>query len=171
LLTFAALMSDASDISVDRDFALLLLVALLLSPLGWTYYLLFLLGPLSALFRSWWIETRTFGDLFSFVASWRNRFLLAAVPGLIWPVTELNRWQPHAWATVTIGSMYFWATFFLWAALIADWRARGGTFAEIPRRLNALLFSEAKPLWSLFCLFAALLRFSTASYVNVASTE
>ena len=131
-LTFVAAKSGSMDAAdIDRDFALLLLAALLLSPLGWTYYLWFPLGPLVALLRSWWLQAQGATNPFSFfVFSWKHRLLLTAVPGLVWPITELRLFQPHAWATVSIGSIYFWSTFLLWAALIVDWRIAGRTCTE-----------------------------------------
>jgi hypothetical protein len=130
-LTFVASRGGARDASdIDRDFALLLLAALLLSPLGWTYYLWLPLGPLISLLHKWWLRPRISANPFSFFPlSWKQRLLLAAVPGLVWPVTELSRFQPHAWATMSVGSIYFWSTFFLWAALIADWWATRGSVA------------------------------------------
>jgi hypothetical protein len=134
-LTFVASRSGSRDAGdIDRDFALLLLAALLLSPLGWTYYLWLPLGPLVALLYNWWLQSGMTASPFSFfLSSWKHRLLLAAVPGLVWPVTELSRFQPHAWATISIGSIYFWSTFFLWAALIADWWVARGN-APTPYR-------------------------------------
>lgn len=136
-LTFAAARSGSTEAAdIDRDFALLLLAALLLSPLGWTYYLWFPLGPLVALLRRWWLQAPASTNPFPFfVLSWKHQLLLAALPGLVWPITALSLFQPHAWATVLIGSIYFWSTFCLWAALIADWAMAGGTFAGAYRTI------------------------------------
>src|SRR5205823_5105846 len=49
LATFAAVLTDRTEESVDRSFAFLLVATLLVSPLGWIYYVWFPLGPLTAL--------------------------------------------------------------------------------------------------------------------------
>jgi hypothetical protein len=48
LVTLAVVARDRGQ-PVDRSFALLLLCALLVSPLGWMYYLWLAAGPLAAL--------------------------------------------------------------------------------------------------------------------------
>jgi hypothetical protein len=134
-LTLVALRKGSSKATaVDRDFALLLLAALLLSPLGWTYYLWLPLGPLIALLHKWWLQFgMTTNPVSFFFLSWKHWLLLAAIPGLVWPVTELSRFQPHAWATMSIGSIYFWSTFFLWIALLADWWIAGEGTPALPQ--------------------------------------
>lgn len=123
MLTFAASTCSSDDAAIDRGFALVLLAALLLSPLGWTYYLWFPLGPLVVLLQSWWGERQSNDPFVSSSAHpWRDRLLFAAIPGLVWPFLATGFLQPHSWATVVFGSVYFWSTLFLWAALVADWR-------------------------------------------------
>lgn len=121
-LTFAVSTWSRDENTTDRSFALLLLAALLISPLGWTYYLWFPLGPFTALWCSWWRAKRgAVVPPFS-ALQWRNWLLLAATPGLVWPFLATGFLQPHPWATVVFGSIYFWSTLFLWSALIIDWR-------------------------------------------------
>ena len=115
VVTFAATAHEADDRAIDRSFGLLLLAALLISPLGWTYYWWLALGPMVGVVAAWrWHASPPSG---------RRALLLAAVPGLIWPLPATVWFQPNPWATVLHGSAYFWATLALWAALIADWRA------------------------------------------------
>ena len=54
LWTIIATASDTTEKAVDRSFALLLIAALLISPLGWTYYLFFSFGPLCSVAIDWW---------------------------------------------------------------------------------------------------------------------
>jgi hypothetical protein len=66
---------------------------------------------------------------------WRRRFVLLAVLGFACPIFATILFQPHGWATISIGSIYFWATFFLWLGLIADWFAAGGKFVGAYERI------------------------------------
>ena len=123
LLTLLAAASRPADSNVDRDFALLLLVSQLISPLGWVYYLWLPVGPLAALIATWRRERESEGiRSMPFLARWRDGFLLLATPGLVWPLFGTTLFQPHRWATVVVGSVYFWATFALWLSLLVDWR-------------------------------------------------
>ena len=127
VVSLAVAATDERERAVDRAFGLLLLAALLISPLGWTYYWWFVLGPMVAVAASWW--ERDSQPPASIAERWRRALLLAAVPGLIWPLPATIAFQPSAWATAFPGSAYFWATLALWGALIADWRAAGGRFS------------------------------------------
>ncbi len=108
--TFVAIRNrPAAD--ADSAFLLLLLAALLISPLGWIYYLWLPLGPALARFLSP-------GDRSE---SPPVRWLLwLALPGLVWPLSMIFVGQPSGVATVTVGSIYFWSTLFLWLAALAD---------------------------------------------------
>jgi hypothetical protein len=111
---------------------LLLLAALLVSPLGWTYYWWLALGPMVAVVATWWKrDARGERSPGSRAGRWRRALLLVAVPGLIWPLPATIAFQPSAWATVLPGSAYFWATLALWVALIADWRVAGGRLSAV----------------------------------------
>jgi hypothetical protein len=132
VVSLAVAAADSGDRAVDRGFGLLLLAALLISPLGWTYYWWLALGPMVALVASWWgREAHGERSPAPNAGRWRRALLLVAVPGLIWPLPATIAFQPSAWATVLPGSAYFWATLALWAALIADWHMSRG-------RLNAV---------------------------------
>jgi hypothetical protein len=121
VLTLIAAIWSEDENAIDRSFALLLLAALLISPLGWTYYLWFPLGPFVVLLSSWHGAKRVVSMSTSPTQRWRNWLLLAAIPGLVWPFLATGLLQPHPWATVVFGSIYFWSTLFLWSALIVDW--------------------------------------------------
>jgi hypothetical protein len=90
---------------VDHEWAALLLAALLISPLGWAYYVWIALWPVAA----------TIGH----VQPWRSprRVDLLLIPGLagwLW-FGKMSEWgQPSPLATLTAGSMYFWALLALW---------------------------------------------------------
>ncbi len=89
----------------DGDWAALLLAALLMSPLGWNYYL--------------WIAVWPFGALLAHHAPWRQKapwdlWLLPGLGGWLW-WGKMTAWgQPHVLATLTAASLYFWALLALW---------------------------------------------------------
>jgi alpha-1,2-mannosyltransferase len=87
--------------SVDQAFALILTGALLVSPLGWIYYLWMAIGPCLAL----WHEHRP-------------RVLWFAVPFLALPYFVALIGQPSPWLTLTIGSACTWGMFLLWLAVV-----------------------------------------------------
>ena len=124
VVSLAVAATDRGAARSTAAFALLLLAALLISPLGWTYY--------------WWLVPRWWrssppggagcpagGRVSQRTRRWRRRCSLSRCPA-IWPLPAAIAFQPSAWATVFPGSAYFWATLALWGALIADWRAAGG---------------------------------------------
>jgi hypothetical protein len=93
--------------ATDRTFALLLLTSLLVTPLGWVYYLWLLAGPLGAISR----------ELAPGLRSPRAWIVMAAIPGALCPLLLTARWDA-GWATVTFGSAYFWLTLALWLAVV-----------------------------------------------------
>jgi alpha-1,2-mannosyltransferase len=124
VLTIVAVTFDRTESAVDRAFALLLSAALLISPLGWIYYLWLGLGPLAALAISWRNGApRNPQEASSAAARWRQRFLILAVPGLVWPHFGTFAFQPHSWATILLASAYFWSMAALWCATMLDWGA------------------------------------------------
>lgn len=130
VVSLAVAAAHADDArAVDRGFGVLLLAALLISPLGWTYYWWLALGPMVALVVTWGI--RAVAPEAPGPERWRRAFLLLAVPGLIWPLPATVAFQPSPLATVLCGSAYFWATLALVAALIADWRVAGGRLRDV----------------------------------------
>lgn len=100
-------MQERDPHSVDAPFATLLLAAQLMSPLGWVYYLWWLAGPLAAL------ALRTAST------TWSRRLLGFGLVGLMLPPALTVLFQPFAGATVTVGSLYFWATFSLWVVAVS----------------------------------------------------
>jgi alpha-1,2-mannosyltransferase len=104
---------DRTDVAVDRGFALLLLGSLLVSPLGWVYYLWLPLGPLAGLALTWFGEAERRLRV-------RTALLACSLPGLVAPLVVVTAGQPSGWLTLTLGSAYFWATSMLWTAVVAD---------------------------------------------------
>lgn len=132
VVTLVVAAPDPREGTVDRGFGLLHLAALLVSPLGWTYYWWLALGPMVAVVASWWgRDASRERSSASSTRRWRQGLFLVAVPGLIWPLPATIAFQPSAWATVLAGSAYFWATLALWASLIADWRVAGGSLGTV----------------------------------------
>ena len=84
---------------------MLLLASLLLSPLGWVYYLWIAFGPAAATIgnaRFW--ERRRPADL----------LLIPGLGGWLWYGKMAHWGQPSPLATATFASMYFWALLSLW---------------------------------------------------------
>jgi Glycosyltransferase family 87 len=115
LFTLRRIARDGQDPKlIDSEWASWLLASLLMSPLGWIYYLWLALPPLVVVSvqSAPWARRRA-SDLM-----W-----LFGVVGLLW-FASMTLWgQPRPWATVTLGSMYFWALMALWL-----W-----TLGEVPR--------------------------------------
>jgi hypothetical protein len=107
--TFAVLARVARR-DVDAEWTALLLASLLISPLGWNYYLWIALWPAAALIAA--------------QAPWRrpraiDLWLAAGLAGWLW-WSKMTLWgQPHPLATVTFGSMYFWALVAMWRWTLA----------------------------------------------------
>lgn len=78
------------DANVDDSWPVLMGCALLASPLGWIYYL-------------WWM-----------LPGVAPSQLLVRAPLLWVPMVAVTLWQPHAWATATIGSAYTWGLLLAW---------------------------------------------------------
>lgn len=108
LITFRHVVrhrADRRDESIDEDWAVLLLASLLLSPLGWVYYLWIAFGPAAATIgngRFW--ERRRPADL----------LLIPGLGGWLWYGKMAHWGQPSPLATATFASMYFWALLSLW---------------------------------------------------------
>lgn len=109
IVTFVAALRDRTESATDRAFALLLVAAQLISPLGWIYYVTIAAGPAAA------VAVR------SHEPRLRSRTtVLAAVAGVgfVWPLPLLSAFQPHGWATLVVASIYFWATLAAWMWLL-----------------------------------------------------
>jgi hypothetical protein len=112
---------DHSDHSVDRSFALLQISALLISPVGFIYYIWLPLGPLSITIYFWLLKNWKENYLVSMGANWgKTGLLLIASLGLIFPLPAILLFQPLPFATLTVGSIYFWGFLALWTFLILD---------------------------------------------------
>lgn len=95
----------------DHEWATILSAALLMSPLGWSYYFWIALLPVAATIahRAPWRRPRP-ADL----------WLVPGVIGWMW-WGRMTEWgQPHPLATLLCASMYFWALWSLWAWLVAS---------------------------------------------------
>jgi hypothetical protein len=108
VIAFVVIARDDSPDAIDRATALLILTALLASPLGWIYYLWFAVGPLAAL----WVS----GSL----SRWPRPgvFVLIATPGLLCPIGLTLFAQHWRWGGLTMGSIYTWTTLTLWVAVV-----------------------------------------------------
>ncbi len=94
----------------DGDWAALLLAALLMSPLGWNYYLWIAVWPVAALLahRAPWRRPTP-----------RDLWLVPGLGGWLW-WGKMTEWgQPHVWGTLTAASLYFWALLSLWIWTLA----------------------------------------------------
>lgn len=105
----------------DLVWAILWTAALLISPLGWTYYLWWTTGPLGA----------------AILHGWRHR------PALRWPLVAIAACfvlplnitiigQPSIVASLTIGSIYTWALFAAWIGAVTDHRLSIAAISEDP---------------------------------------
>ena len=99
--------SHDSAAEIDRAFLLFSLAALLASPLGWIYYGWLFAGPALAVMLRWWNGETA-----------RRWLVIALIAGVCWPLPAMTLFQPHGWATVTFGSIYFWSILVMWGVLI-----------------------------------------------------
>ena len=125
IVTLGFTVRDRGRNAVDRAFALLLVAAQLMSPLGWIYYLWLPAGPIAALALK--LRNREVAQAFrpadaalKRCATFRHLLALIAAIGFVWPMPLLLAFRTHAWATLTIASVYFWATLALWVWLLAS---------------------------------------------------
>jgi hypothetical protein len=115
LATLAMSYVEKTSADVDRSFGILLVASLLLSPLGWSYYLCLPLGPTAAVAVSW---LRSAGAS----SRWSRGLFLAAACGLVLPFPVLRLFQPSALATVLLGNLYSYCLLAIWTALFLDGR-------------------------------------------------
>ncbi len=116
-LTLVAIGRSSGRAAVNHDFVLLLLGALLVSPLGWVYYWWLALPPMIAVVVGWGTSP---------CRPRSARLAAVGAPALVWPFPAVTLLQPSVLATATIGSVYFWATLLLWSAVLLEERAGGG---------------------------------------------
>ena len=121
LVALLRTLTDLSEQSCDRAFAILLVSALLLSPLGWTYYFWLPAVPTATLARRWWNQRSIpVGKDGPTPRSLSWNLFLVAMPGLFIPITFALVGQPSALATIVIGGVSFWSLLLVWLALIVD---------------------------------------------------
>jgi hypothetical protein len=81
---------------IDDSWPPLMAAALLASPLGWLYYI-------------WWM-----------LPGIRPSWLLVQSPLLWVPMVGVLWGQPSPWATLTIGSVFFWGLFVAWIRVVGN---------------------------------------------------
>ena len=121
VLTCWIIYFDTTEQAVDRAFLLLLLAALLISPLGWQYYAFFCLAPLSKMISIWWAppEIQDFSRN-GRLEHGRTILLYLSIPGMLLPYMVVKLFQPTPWVTALLGSAYFWSILFLWFGVFLD---------------------------------------------------
>jgi hypothetical protein len=112
--TLSVTFVDKGKYSIDRAFALLLIAAQMSSPVGWIYYLWLAVGPLAA------VIFRKIPATFSPESGAIRWPMAVALVGFLTPITVPYSLQRTALATLTAGSVYFWATLALWIGLIGE---------------------------------------------------
>jgi hypothetical protein len=128
---------DSSSESIDRAFAILIIAALLISPLGWIYYLPISSGPIAILIYSWVINRRL-SDQSELRRSEKIKIglIIAFSLGCLFPFPAALLFQPNAFFTISLGSFYFWAYLSIWGYLVMDF-----SFLNSPR-------GATRPGWS-----------------------
>ena len=123
VITLYITTNDTSPSSIDRGFALLLITALLISPLGWIYYFFLPIGPMTGVVTTWWKNgnKKIFFQPRTLLGARNSLFLLMGAGFLIPPEATLL-FQPNAFATLTLGSTYFWSAVALVCCLLLDWK-------------------------------------------------
>ena len=106
LVTFRAVRRPARNArQIDGDWAAVLLASLLMSPLGWNYYLWIAVWPVAAVIaaaRPWRQARRA------------DAWLVPGLAGWLWWGAMTEWGQPHPLATLTAASLYFWALLSVW---------------------------------------------------------
>ena len=121
VLTLIVSLIGSSEKQTDCAFGILLVSALLFSPLGWIYYFWLPLGPIASLAAGWWRDRLgPIGADRERRSLWCRRLLLASSPGLFFPILVTTSGQPPPLATFVLGSIFFWSLLLVWLALILD---------------------------------------------------
>jgi Glycosyltransferase family 87 len=111
----AARPAAGRDPCDDRSFLVVLLGAVLASPLGWVYYLPLAYGPILGWARA--------GQGWSGIGALSGPWLVLPLAGLALlyvPYEATFTGQPSGLASATIGSAYFWGTLALWLTLASS---------------------------------------------------
>lgn len=157
LVTMLLTNHETTPEALDRNLILALTASVLLSPLGWIYYLWLLLPPALALWKAGWpSEADNPADEESPRIRGTRLLLWVSAFTFIWPIVSTRLFQPDGSdirhglfapatgfhpqmiATFFIGNMYFWGLLAFWFCLA--WEAyayrQSGTErsdAELPR--------------------------------------
>jgi len=115
----------------DRAVSLLLVGAVLASPLGWVYYLPLAWGPVLA-----WMGAGSGWQGFRNLGRTGRLALVGAIVLLYLPQEVANSGQPSRLATLTLASGYFWATITLWLAMLSSGGDRARSLLCIGRSGN-----------------------------------
>ena len=138
LLTLTVAAYDHSPHAVDRGFALVLLAAVLCSPLGWTYYFWLPLGPAFAVAVSWRRAPAGAWPGRSAPTCWRKGLLTVVALGWFCPVHGTLLLQESPLGTVTLGSLYMWAALSAWLVFLLDGWRHVRLFARPGRALDGV---------------------------------
>jgi hypothetical protein len=105
----------ARAVEADHVVLVLLLGAILASPLGWVYYLPLAYAPILGWMGAGtgWATVRRLPRVWMFA-------LVAAVVLLYLPQELANAAQPSRMATLTLASAYFYATCLIWLSAVCN---------------------------------------------------
>lgn len=126
IVSVVTLWRIRSMTSIDTEFLLVTSAALLLSPLGWTYYLWFLAPPVVAV-----VATFT-------TVGWREVFFALGLAGFLAPpfLPPVALQWSYGLGTATLGSIYFWSLAALWVAAAIPDRINSRVAIAMPRPLS-----------------------------------
>jgi len=132
--------SERGAAAVDHLFGVGLSASLLITPLGWLYYVFFLVGPFTARWSTVaWRAT----------PSWRKILAVFVTICFVAPPGVLARYQPNGWATLSIGSAYFWGFLGLWLYAITTTVARDTCTPKAgdqPDPIDANISNQHRPI-------------------------
>jgi hypothetical protein len=125
--TFWALLRDRGPRSIDRAFALILTTALLISPLGWIYYLPLAIPAVVGLLAPRPGEPVALRSAQGWALAFATLLMLT-------PHTVVAGLPRSGIATATVGSCYFWSLLALWAVILVARPRKSSTDASHARR-------------------------------------
>jgi hypothetical protein len=96
-------------VQIDSAWTILWSAALLISPLGWTYYLWWGAGPFGAVILRAWQQQPQF------------RWQIWAIAACFWlPLDTMIAGQPSVFASFVVGSLFTWALMAFWMLALRD---------------------------------------------------
>lgn len=105
LLALIVSLTDSSEKQTDRAFGILLVSALLFSPLGWTYYFWLPLGPIASLTAGWWRDRPgPIGEEREGHSLWCRRLMLASAPVCSSQYCQQPGANPCPWPLCCLGA-------------------------------------------------------------------